>query len=90
MNNYILIYLLIINVIAFISMYIDKQRAINHKWRIKEATLFGLAILGGSIGSHLGMKTFRHKTKHLKFTFGIPFIILCQIALIIFSIYKYL
>lgn len=90
MNNYILIYLLIINVIAFISMYIDKQRAIKHKWRIQESTLIGLAILGGSIGSYLGMKNFRHKTKHLKFTLGIPFIILCQITLIIFLIYKYL
>lgn len=90
MNNYILIYLLIINVIAFISMYIDKQRAIKHKWRIQESTLIGLAILGGSIGSYLGMKNFRHKTKHLKFTLGIPFIIFCQIALLIFSIYKYL
>lgn len=90
MNEYILIYLFIINVIAFISMYIDKQRAIKHKWRIQESTLLGLAILGGSIGSYLGMKNFRHKTKHLKFTLGIPFIILCQIAFLIFSIYKYL
>ena len=89
MNEYILIYLFIINVIAFISMYIDKQRAIKHKWRIQESTLLGLAILGGSIGSYLGMKNFRHKTKHLKFTLGIPFIILCQIAFLVFSIYKY-
>ncbi|WP_300380642.1 DUF1294 domain-containing protein [Clostridium sp.] len=90
MNNYILIYLLIINIISFISMYLDKQRAIKHKWRIQESTLLGLAILGGSIGSYLGMKAFRHKTKNLKFTLGVPFIILCQISLIIFLLYNYL
>jgi uncharacterized membrane protein YsdA (DUF1294 family) len=89
MNEYILTYLLIINVVAFLSMYVDKQRAIKHQWRIQEATLLGLAILGGSLGTYLGLKTFRHKTKHLKFTLGIPFIILCQIALIIFGFYKY-
>lgn len=88
MNEYIFIYLLIINVIAFISMYIDKQRAINHKWRIKEATLLCLAILGGSLGAYLGMKTFRHKTKHLKFTLGVPIIIFLQISSYILFIYK--
>ena len=88
MNNYILIYLLIINVIAFLSMYIDKQRAIKHKWRIQETTLLGLAILGGSIGLYLGMKAFRHKTKHLKFTLGVPIIIFIQTSSYIFLIQK--
>ena len=88
MNEYILIYLLILNVIAFTSMYIDKQRAINRKWRIQEATLLALAILGGSLGLYLGMNTFRHKTKHLKFTLGVPIIILIQIFTYVLLIHK--
>lgn len=88
MNDYILIYLLIMNIIAFISMYVDKQKAINHKWRIQESTLLGFAILGGSVGLYLGMNTFRHKTKHLKFKLGVPIIILIQISIYILLIYK--
>ena len=88
MLDYILIYLFLINMVAFLSMYIDKQRAINHKWRIKETTLLGLAILGGSIGSYLGLKTFKHKTKHIKFTLGIPTILGIQIIGVILFLYK--
>ncbi|EQH70612.1 hypothetical protein QMG_1755, partial [Clostridioides difficile DA00256] len=51
-------------------MYIDKKRAIRNEWRIKEATLMSIAVIGGSIGSIIGMYSFRHKTKHIKFTFG--------------------
>ena len=68
--------------IAFIIIYIDKQKAIKHKWRIKESTLFLISIIGGSLGTLLGMYTFRHKTKHIKFTLGIPFILILQIILI--------
>lgn len=79
----IIIYLAGVNLLGFLSMGIDKKRAKNHEWRISEAVLFFFAIIGGSIGSLLGMKLFRHKTKHKKFTIGIPVIIVLQIGLII-------
>ncbi|WP_294188205.1 DUF1294 domain-containing protein [uncultured Clostridium sp.] len=82
MENILFYYLLLINVIAFIIIYIDKQKAIKHKWRIKESTLFLISIIGGSLGTLIGMYTFRHKTKHIKFTLGIPFILIVQILLI--------
>lgn len=77
---YFIIYLLIINIIGFISMYIDKRRAILKKYRIPEKTLFLIALVGGSIGAILGMETFRHKTKHWYFKWGMPFILVCQIV----------
>lgn len=78
--KYFLIYLLIVNVVSFLLMLIDKQKARKKKWRISEATLMGFAVIGGSIGSLLGMYTFRHKTLHKKFTIGIPFILILQVA----------
>ncbi|HBH1524651.1 TPA: DUF1294 domain-containing protein, partial [Clostridioides difficile] len=68
MKNFTLIYFIVINSIAFFSMYIDKKRAVRNEWRIKEATLMSIAVIGGSIGSMIGMYSFRHKTKHIKFT----------------------
>lgn len=88
MKNFILIYFIVINFIAFLSMYIDKKRAIKNEWRIKEATLISMAVIGGSIGSITGMYSFRHKTKHIKFTLGIPFIIFLQLLLLYFYILK--
>lgn len=73
-------YLLIINALGFLLMLIDKQKARKNKWRIREAALMWVAALGGSIGSLLGMYTFRHKTKHLKFTLGIPVLLALQIT----------
>ena len=81
MRELISCYLIIINIIAFILMYVDKIKAIKHQWRIKESTLIGFAIFGGSIGSFLGMKIFKHKTKHPKFYIGIPVILIVQILL---------
>lgn len=78
--KYFLIYLLIVNVVSFLLMLIDKQKARKKKWRISEATMMGFAVIGGSIGSLLGMYTFRHKTLHKKFTIGIPFILILQVA----------
>ena len=80
----IIIYFLIINIIAFLAMFIDKKRAEKGEWRIKESTLLILAIIGGSIGAIAGMYLFRHKTKKLKFTVGFPVILITQIALIIY------
>lgn len=74
-------YLILLNLLGFILMGVDKRRAIRHAWRIPEAHLFGCAILGGSLGSILGMYTFRHKTKHWYFVFGMPAILLIQIIL---------
>ena len=74
-------YLLAINAVAFIMYGIDKYKAKKAKWRISEATLLLLAVLGGSLGAWMGMKVWRHKTKHKKFKYGIPAILLIQIAL---------
>jgi len=76
-------YLLGINFIGFIIMLIDKQRAVHKEWRIPEKTLISISILGGSIGMLIGMSSFRHKTKHKKFTIGVPFILLMQICIVI-------
>lgn len=74
-------YLLAINVVAFIMYGIDKYKAKKARWRIPEATLLLLAVLGGSIGAWMGMKVWHHKTMHKKFKYGIPAILLIQIAL---------
>ena len=74
-------YLLAINVVAFIMYGIDKYKAKKAKWRIPETTLLLLAVLGGSIGAWMGMKVWHHKTMLKKFKYGIPAILLIQIAL---------
>ena len=81
--EFVLLYLLTINAAGFLSMLVDKHKARKNLWRIPERTLLLIALLGGSIGSLLGMYTVRHKTKHLKFTLGIPLILLAQIGLVI-------
>lgn len=86
--KYLLLYLLIINAVGFILMLVDKQKAKRGAWRIPEATLMGVAAIGGSIGSLAGMYTFRHKTKHIKFTLGIPVILALQTALAVWLITK--
>lgn len=88
--QYLLIYLLILNAAGFLLMLIDKKKAQLGRWRIRESTLMTVAVLGGSIGSLMGMKLFRHKTKHLKFTLGIPVILALQImaAVILISMKK--
>lgn len=80
MTKLILIYLLIVNAIAFLLMLADKRMAQKKLWRIPESTLLLSAAIGGSIGSLAGMYTFRHKTRHLKFTLGVPAILIAQIA----------
>ena len=73
-----LVYLLIINALGLLLMLIDKQKARKNRWRIPERTLLTVAILGGSLGSMLGMKLYRHKTKHPKFSIGLPVIFALQ------------
>ena len=79
----LLIYLLIINAAGFLLMLIDKRKAKKNRWRIPEATLFFVAVVGGSIGSLLGMYAFRHKTKHIKFVVGMPLILALQVVICI-------
>ena len=79
--DFILIYLLIVNAAGFFSMLLDKLYAKKKLWRIPEATLLTIALLGGSIGSLAGRYMVRHKTKHPKFTVGIPVILIGQIIL---------
>lgn len=77
----LLIYFLIINVIGFFLMGIDKLRAKKQVWRVPEKTLFLIAVLGGSVGTNIGMYVFRHKTKHWYFVIGMPLILIAQVAL---------
>ena len=83
MTEFLPLYLILINAAALLLMLSDKLKATRGAWRIPEATLLGVAVLGGSIGALLGMKLFRHKTRHLKFALGIPLILFCQIMLAI-------
>ncbi len=82
----IVIYLVIINVIGFLLMFIDKKKAEHGAWRIPEKTLFLATLLGGGIGTISGMYIFRHKTKKLKFTIGLPVILILEVVLVIYVI----
>ena len=86
--KYLLAYLVIINAAGFLIMLIDKRKAQKNLWRIPERTLMSVAVSGGSIGVLLGMQIFRHKTKKLRFTIGVPVILAMQIigAVILWSI----
>lgn len=79
MTKLILLYLLLINAVSFLLMLTDKRKAQKNLWRIPESTLIWSAVLGGSVGSLAGMYTFRHKTRHKKFTIGIPLILTLQV-----------
>lgn len=72
-------YLTVINLIGFVVMGVDKKRAVRRAWRISEASLFGIALLGGALGCMLGMQFFRHKTKHWYFKYGMPAIFAVQV-----------
>lgn len=82
-EHLVLLYLIIVNAAAFLLMLADKLKAKRGAWRIPETTLMGIAAIGGSVGALAGMYLFRHKTKHIKFTLGIPVILIGQIALVI-------
>ena len=83
-----MIYLIIINVLAFVMYGIDKRKAVKGRWRISEAALLTVAALGGSLGSLLAMELFRHKTKHKKFTIGVRLLLVLHIILLVLY-YKY-
>lgn len=79
--KYLYIYLILISIVAFAMMGIDKYRACRHRWRIPERTLFLTAVLGGSPGAILGMFLFRHKTRHKLFAVGLPVVLAIQLVL---------
>ena len=80
----IICYLLAINIATFLFYGIDKYKAKKGKWRISEATLLTMAAIGGSIGAWVGMRIWHHKTMHKKFKYGIPIIIIMQVALAVY------
>ena len=83
----LLVYLLLINAAGFLLMLVDKIKARRNLWRIPEATLMGVAAIGGSIGAIAGMNLFRHKTKHAKFYIGLPVILTLQIVVAVCVIF---
>lgn len=89
MRTVLITYLIVINLISFLLMGIDKRRAIKNKWRISEKTLFLTAFLFGSVGAIAGMYVFRHKTLHRSFRFGLPAILIAQICLVVLGIVLY-
>ena len=82
--NIILYYLLAVNITSFLLYGIDKYKAKKGRWRISEATLLLMAVIGGSIGAWGGMRIWHHKTMHKKFKYGIPVIIIFQVALAVY------
>ena len=82
--NIILGYLLAVNITSFLLYDIDKYKAKKVRWRISEATLLLMAVIGGSIGAWVGMRIWHHKTMHKKFKYGIPVIIIMQVALAVY------
>lgn len=87
--QFAVLYLVIINLIGFLAMWIDKVKAKRGSWRIPENTLFAITFLGGGFGTIAGMYKFRHKTKKLRFTICFPVILLTEIFLVIYAIVKY-
>ena len=83
LKNIIIFYLVIINIITFFLYGVDKWKAQRSRWRISESVLLGMAAIGGSVGAWLGMRLWRHKTQHAKFRYGVPIILIAQVALLV-------
>lgn len=81
-----LVYLAVMNITGFCLMGIDKKKAVKHRWRVPEKTLFAASLLGGSIGTWAGMYVFRHKTRHWYFVVGMPAILVTQIIALFYVI----
>ena len=84
MHQYSMYYLFAINIVSFFLYGIDKYKAKKNKWRISEATLLMIAVIGGSIGAWAGMRLWHHKTMHKKFKYGIPVIMIMQVCLVVY------
>lgn len=88
MERAIFIYITVMSILGFALMGVDKHKAQRHKWRISERSIFVVGLLGGGLGVLLGMSLFHHKTKHLKFTLGIPLVVLVNILLFVYLLQK--
>jgi uncharacterized membrane protein YsdA (DUF1294 family) len=84
----LILYFIIINLVSFVVMGLDKHKAQKRQWRIPESTLFVLALIGGSVGSILGMRIFHHKTRHWYFVYGMPAILIVQIILVLALVFS--
>ena len=80
--KFVIIYLIIINALAFVLMLVDKYKAQNNLWRIPEATLMTVAAIGGSFGAYVGMRICHHKTRHYKFSIGVPVMMVLHILIL--------
>ena len=85
-----ILYLIVINILAFILYGIDKKRARDHAWRISERMLIGIALIGGSVGAIAGMLLFHHKTRHWYFRYGLPLILILQVAAAVWAYPRFL
>ena len=90
LTTILILYLLAINIFTFLLYGIDKWKAKRARWRIPESVLLGLAAIGGSAGAWLGMRTWHHKTQHKKFRYGVPAILVAQVAVLVWLFVKYL
>ena len=88
MIKIVCVYLLMINAVAFILYGIDKRKAIKRKWRVPEATLIGIAALGGALGALFGMLAWHHKTRKWKFRILVPLCLIVWVAIILFGLYN--
>ncbi|MED1469314.1 DUF1294 domain-containing protein [Neobacillus cucumis] len=88
-NTLLLVVYIIMNVAGLIIMWEDKQRAIHHKYRIQEKTLWLVALFGGAIGATMGMQLYRHKTKHVQFKIGFPLLAVIEFILMLYLFLKY-
>ncbi len=86
LTHILLLYLVAVNLVTFLIYGIDKFKSKQARWRVPEATLLWLAAVGGSIGAWLGMKLWHHKTLHKKFRYGIPLILMAQIAIVLLAV----
>lgn len=87
-SKLLIVYVAAVNVVAFVVYGVDKYKAQKAKWRIRESTLLLLAAIGGSAGAWLGMKIWHHKTRHAKFRYGVPAILLIQLAVVFFCLWN--
>lgn len=87
-SKLLIVYVAAVNVVAFVVYGVDKYKAQKAKWRIRESTLLLLAAIGGSAGAWLGMKVWHHKTRHAKFRYGVPAILLVQLAVVFYCLWS--
>ncbi len=87
-SKLLIVYVAAVNVVAFVVYGVDKYKAQKAKWRIRESTLLLLAAIGGSAGAWLGMKIWHHKTRHAKFRYGVPAILLIQLAVVFYGLWN--